>query len=83
MPPQHAGQPAALLGDGHMSAVLELVVDLSKLGPHPFEIVMRRSRNCPPLPLPADVREAQVIERLGLPEATALPGAGGDTARTR
>ena len=36
MPSQHAGQPFALFGDGQMSATLELVIDLGKLGPHPF-----------------------------------------------
>ena len=61
MPSQHAGQPLALLGNGQMPVTLELVVDLGKLGPHPFG-----DRDAPePEPsapaLPADVREAHIM----------------------
>ena len=62
VPAHHAGQPAALHWDGLMHALPELAVDRLQLRPHPF-----RDRD-PPVPgLPADVREAQEIERLRLP----------------
>ncbi len=75
---QHACQPSALFGDGHMPAALELVIDRGQLSPHPFS-----DRNAPepelPAPaLPADVREAQESERLGLPEPACRPGSGGE-----
>jgi len=52
VPPHHACQPPSLLGEGLIPASLELVFDLSELGPHPLgdrdlEIVIRRTQNRP------------------------------------
>src|SRR5918993_4181970 len=78
MPTQHACQPLALFGDRQMPAALQLVVDLVKLGPHPF---LDRDAPQPELSapaLPADVREAQEIERFGLAEPTLRPVLAGE-----
>ena len=63
IPSQHAGQPLALLWDGQMSAALELVIDLGKLGPHPFGHHGAPEPELPAPALPADMREAQEIRR--------------------
>ena len=70
MSSHHARQPAALLGDGLLPASLELVPDLGKLGPHPLRDGDTLEQETSVPGLPADVREAQEIERLGLPGAT-------------
>src|ERR1035437_3321124 len=74
---QHACQPSALLGDGQMPAAPELVIDLLELGPHPFSDRDAPEPELPAPALPADVREAQEIERLRLPQTACRPGAGG------
>jgi hypothetical protein len=53
----------ALLWDGQMSAALELVIDLGKLGPHPFGHHGAPEPELPAPALPADMREAQEIRR--------------------
>jgi hypothetical protein len=53
-----------------MPASLDLVVDLDKLGPHPFRDGLSLQPEAPALVLPAVVREAQEIERLWLPVAS-------------
>ena len=77
VPSHHACQPPPLLRDGLMPASLELVVDLSQLRPHPL-----RDRDTPqpeaPVPgLPADVREAQKVERLRLAQTPRCRSLGG------
>jgi hypothetical protein len=77
VPSHHACQPLPLLGDGMMPASLELVFDLSQLRPHPL-----RDRDAsqpePPRPgLPADVREAQKVERLRLTQTLPASPPGG------
>src|SRR6266516_2336804 len=56
-----------------MPTSLELVIDLVKLGPHPF---LDRDALQPELSapaLPADVRQAQEVERVRLAEPTLRP----------
>ena len=77
VPAHHAGQPAALLRNGQMHALHELVFDLFQLRPHPFR---DRDPLDPEPPAPgrrADVREAQEIERLRLAQAACPPVPGG------
>ncbi len=68
VPSRHAGQPLALLGDRLMPPSLQLVFDLLEFGSHPF------GNRGPPQPepsvlsVPANVREAQEVERLRLPD---------------
>jgi hypothetical protein len=77
MSSHYAGQPSALLGDGQMPASLELVFDLSKFGPHPFLDRGAPKPEASAPALPADVREAQEVERFGLAESTLCPVRGG------
>ena len=71
MSSHHACQPAPLLGDGLMPAPPQLVLDLLELRPHPF-CDRDAPQPEPPVPgLPADMREAQEIERLRLPDRPA------------
>src|SRR5204862_1995789 len=61
-----------------MPTSLELVIDLVKLGPHPF---LDRDALQPELSAPAlsaDVREAQEVERVRLAEPTLRPIRGGE-----
>ena len=74
MTSQHAGQPLSLLGDGPVPAPLEAVIDLDKLGLHPFGDGDALEPELAAPALPADVREAQEGERFRLPEPPLLPG---------
>src|ERR1700676_2449481 len=80
MSSHHGRQPLPLFGDGQMPAPLELVVDLSQLRPQPFRDGDTLEPELPALALPADVREAQEIERLRLPDAPCRPSLGGITS---
>src|ERR671910_1322357 len=55
-----------------------LVFDLGQLGPHPLRDGLTHQPEVPGLGLPADVREAQEVERLGLADASRLAVAGGE-----
>jgi hypothetical protein len=67
-----ASQPLPLHRDGFVPSPLELVFDLTQLGPHPL-----LDRDAP-YPEPsalgrrAQVREAEEVERLGLPDPPVL-----------
>lgn len=61
-----------------MPAPLELVFDLGKFGPQPFLDRGPPEPEEPAPALPADVREAQEVERLGLAESTLCPVRGGE-----
>src|SRR5665213_1244311 len=76
MPSHHGAEPAPLFGDGKVPASLDLVLDLGKLGPHPFRDGLALHPEPPCLVLPADVREAQEFKRIRLPLATCrtIPG---------
>src|SRR6266542_1188348 len=74
----HTGQPGALLRDGPMPACLELVFDLLELGPHPLGDRDAPEPEPPAPGLPADVREAQEVERLRLSEPVRLAVRGGE-----
>src|SRR5664280_1406966 len=76
MSSHHAAEPLPLLGDGEMPAPLEFIFDLMQLGPHPLRDGLALEPETPALVLPADVREAQEVERLGLPVAPGrtIPG---------
>src|SRR5215211_257817 len=76
----HACQPLPLVGDGSMPASLELVLDLSELGPHPLGGCDALEHEPPGLGLRADVREAQEVERFRLPDAPCLPALDGEPA---
>jgi hypothetical protein len=69
MPTHHASQPAALLGDGQMSASHQLGVDLAQLRPHPLRFRDPLELKAPVLGLPADMRKTQKPERLRLAES--------------
>src|SRR6266700_4952119 len=77
MPAHHAPQPSTLLRDGLMPTCLELVLDLSQLGPHPLGDRDPPHPETPGPRLRADMREAAEVERLGFPEATRLTIRGG------
>ena len=73
MSSHHTAEPGSLLGDGVMPASLELVLDLGKLGPHTLRDGFALEPELPGLGLPANVREAQEVERLWLPIASGFP----------
>jgi hypothetical protein len=77
MASHHASQPAALLGDGQMAAELELFLDVGQLGPQPFRDGDAPQPEAPASPLPADVREAQEVERLRFAGTPRLACPGG------
>ena len=56
-----------------MPASLELDLDLSQLGPHPLGDRDALDPEPPGLVLPADVREAQEVERLWFPRTPPAP----------
>lgn len=77
MSSHHARQPAPLVGDGLVPAVLELVLDLLELGPQSLRDGMTPKPEAAVLALPTDVGQAQEIERLRLPEAPRCPSPSG------
>jgi len=56
-----------------MHAPLELLLDLLQLRPHALADRLSPHRECPVSGLPADVREAQKVERLGLSFSSPFP----------
>src|SRR5919197_3773601 len=60
-----------------MPASLELVLDRLQFGPQPLRDGVPSEPEAPASPLPADVREAQEVERLRLPEAPCRSPLGG------
>jgi len=80
MAPHHACQPSALLGYGLVLAPLELVLDLGKLGPQPLRDGDALEHEAPVPALGTDVREAEEVERLGLPEAVSPSPPGREPA---
>jgi hypothetical protein len=77
VPSHHACQPAPLCRDGLVPTLPALVFDLGQLGPHPLRDGLTRQPEVSGLGLPADVREAQEVERLGLADASRCAVAGG------
>jgi hypothetical protein len=77
VPAHHAGQPLPLLGDGLMSALLELVVDLTQLRPHPLRYGDAPQLEPSFLRFSTQVCEAEEVERVGLPETACRPLLGG------
>src|ERR1019366_305351 len=78
VPGQNAGEPASLFGDRVMHPTPHLGLDRVQLGAH---LLLARDplEPKPPAPvLPADVREAQEIERLRLGDPTAESVSGGE-----
>src|SRR5215204_4922931 len=67
MSPHHACQPPPLFGDGQMPTSHELVLDLLEFRPQPLRNGVAPEPEAPVLALPADVREAQEVERPWLP----------------
>src|ERR1035437_362334 len=59
-----------------MHASPELVFDLGQLRPHPFRDGLALQPEPSVLGLPAEMREAQEIKRLGFPVATSHPCSG-------
>ena len=53
-----------------MHALSELVLDLSQFRPHPLRDGNAPQPETPVLGLPAEVREAEEVERLGFSDAT-------------
>ena len=70
MPSHHACQPAPLFRYREMHTLPELVFDLGQLRPHPLRDGLALQPEPSVLGLPAEVREAKKVERLGLPVAT-------------
>lgn len=66
-------KPAALLGNGVVSAQPERGSHLGQLGPHPFRDGLALDPESSVLPLPAVVGEAEEVERLWSPVATRPP----------
>src|SRR5664280_1982288 len=59
-----------------MHASPELVLDLGQLRPHPLRDGLALQPEPSVLGLPAEVREAEEVERLRLADATSRPGPG-------
>src|SRR5580704_4953564 len=78
MPAQDAGQPASLVGDGQMPASDQLGLDRAEFRAHPFLVGNPLQLEAPVLRLPADVREAEELERFRLAETTLLSLLGGE-----
>jgi len=78
MPSHHAAKPAPLVGDGQMPAPLKLVFDLLELGPQPLRDGVAPEPETPVLAPSADVREAQELEGLRLPESPCRSSLGGE-----
>ena len=62
----------ALLGDGQVRAYQALGFDLVELGSQPLRVGEARKLKVSVLGLPADVREAKEVERLGLTRPRAV-----------
>src|SRR4249919_3879132 len=71
--PQHARQPAPLLGDGPVTAPPKLGFHLLQLRPQPLLDGDAPEPEAPVPGLPANVGEAQEVERLRLPKAALSP----------
>src|SRR6266700_239245 len=71
--PQHARQPAPLLGDGPVTAPPKLGFHLLKLRPHPLFDGDAPEPEAPVPRLPANMGEAQEIERLRFREPASSP----------
>jgi hypothetical protein len=56
-----------------MHAPAELLLDIQQLGPHPLADRFTLHGVAPIPVLPADMRESQKIERLGLPFSSLVP----------
>ena len=66
-------EPLAGLAHGIVHTLTELLLNLPQLRPHAFADRLAPHRE-PPYPiLPADVREAEKIERVGFPFSSAFP----------
>ena len=66
-------EPLSGLAHGIMHSLTELLLNLPQLRPHAFADRLAPHRE-PPYPvLPADVREAEEIERVGFPFSSAFP----------
>ena len=68
VPSDHRAQPFTLRWDGSVQAPLELSFHVAELGLQPFAHRLPKQRKHPVTSLlPADVREAEEVEGLGLP----------------
>src|SRR6516225_734426 len=71
--PQHARQPAPLLGDGPVTAPPELGFHLLQLRPHPLFDGDAPEPEAPVPGLPANMGEAQEVERLRFRQTALSP----------
>ena len=72
VPAHHAAQPLSLLWDGPVTALHEQGVHLTQLGRHSLRDRLAPQREPPRSRLPAHVREAEEVERLGEAEPRRL-----------
>src|SRR5918994_6843573 len=73
VPADDRGQPSPHLRDGIMPALPKLAVDLLQLRPQPLPHGQPQHNEASLPRLPADVREAEEVERLGLAPSVPLP----------
>src|SRR6266566_76197 len=74
VPSHHPSQPAPHLRDGQMHSPDEFGLDLLQLGSHLLRTRLPLQRKALSVPgLPADMREAEELERLRLTESSLLP----------
>ena len=66
-------EPLAGLAHGIVHSLTELLLNLPQLRPHAFADRLAPHRELPYPVLPADVREAEKIERVGLPFSSTFP----------
>ena len=78
VPADDAGKPAPLFGDRQMPALAQLGLDLAELGSHPLFAGDAPQREPSAPPGRAQVREAEELKRLGLPEPTGFAVSGGE-----
>jgi hypothetical protein len=76
VPSNHRAQPCPHLRDRVVQATAELGLHLAQLGLQPLPDRLPHHRESPVPLLPADMREAEEVERLRLPLAGALPALG-------
>ena len=76
-------EPCAGLRHRIMHAADELLLDLQQLGPHPLADCLALQRKAPIPVLPADMREAQKVERLGFSFSSSFPVLSRQIARTQ
>jgi hypothetical protein len=69
----HRFEPLASLGHGVVHTLAELLLNLPQLGPHALADRRAPHRESPYPVLPADVREAQEIECVGLAFSSTFP----------